>query len=126
MTGSNVNAADLGDEGHMYPFSEQSAEKGYMQTGGLGLARQTASAPASGQFRAARGWQASVARALKVDRQKVNDVLNGRRTNARVAAAIAGATGLSASQLWPDKYKRLEYFEKVGRAEAASTTGSTE
>jgi hypothetical protein len=139
MTRSNVNAADLGvpeDDGTLYPHAENYAARGYKQGGNPRLSQQTACAPASGQIRAARGWQATVARALKVDRQKVNDVLNGRRTNARVAAAIAGATGMPASQLWPGKYKRLEYFEKVARYEAqkarpvpradAAATGSQE
>ena len=128
MTRSNVNATDLevpGDGGTLYPHAENFAARGYKQGSNQRLSQQTACAPASGQIRAARGWQATIARALKVDRQKVNDVLNGRRTNARVAAAIAGATGMPASQLWPGKYKRLEYFEKVARYEATKAQAAT-
>ena len=105
MTRSNVQTAGLGtskaDE-HLSPFSADSAEKGDKQT-------CAANAP--------RGWQSKLARRLNLDRRKVNDVLLGNRTNARVAAAITGATGMPASQLWPGKYPRLEYAERVARAQ---------
>lgn len=70
--------------------------------------------PAISAASAPRGWQSALARRLDIDRYKVNDVLMGRRTSARVAAAIAAAVGVPASQLWPGKYKRLEHAEKAG------------
>jgi lambda repressor-like predicted transcriptional regulator len=68
-----------------------------------------------GTSNAGRGWQAAVAKALGIDRQKVCDVLAGRRTSQRVAKAISEATGIPVSQMWPGRYKRLEFVEKVNR-----------
>jgi lambda repressor-like predicted transcriptional regulator len=79
----------------MYPHCAKSAGRGYMRPG--------------------RGWQSEVARALGVARQKVCDVLAGRRTSARIAQAICSATGIPASQRWPGRYKRLEFLEKINR-----------
>lgn len=132
MSRLNVNAADRGvpgDDGSLSPRVLVSSTRGDKTNRGASCTQVTASAP--------RGWQSKLARRLNLDRRKVNDVLLGKRTNARVAAAIADAVGVPASQLWPGKYQRLEYFEKVARhqatkantarrADACAATGSTE
>lgn len=81
---------------------------------------------------ASRGWQSSLAKRLNTDRRKVNDVLLGKRTSARIAAAITVAIGQPASQLWPSKYPLLEFSERLAlNAELArqlntdASTGST-
>jgi hypothetical protein len=81
---------------------------------------------------ASRGWQSSLAKRLNTDRRKVNDVLLGKRTSARVAAAITVAVGQPASQLWPGRYPLLEFAERLAlNAELArqlntdASTGST-
>ncbi len=108
MTCSDINSVAMAtprDNGHLSPLSADSAERGDKQT-------CAANAP--------RGWQSKLARRMNMDRRKVNDVLLGKRTNARVAAAITGAIGIPASQLWPGKYLRLEYAERVARAQSTA------
>jgi lambda repressor-like predicted transcriptional regulator len=117
------------NDGTLSPRVLVSNDGGDKTNRGASGTQVTASAP--------RGWQSKLARRLNLDRRKVNDVLLGKRTNARVAAAIADAVGVPASQLWPGKYQRLEHFEKVARhqatkaqsarhADACAATGSPE
>lgn len=49
----------------------------------------------------------SVARPLAVTRQAVALVIEGRMTSLNIARAVAQATGVPASRLWPGKYPSL-------------------
>ncbi len=45
--------------------------------------------------------QAAVARKLKVKRQVVNQVINGRKQSARVKREIARIIGMDIKDIWP-------------------------
>lgn len=111
------------------PYAHSPRKGGTTTAQGTGLSRQYADSSERGDNGGhpqtqgcmavvSRGWQSALAVRLNVDRRKVNDVLLGKRTSARIAAAIAVATGQSVAQLWPGRYKRLEFLERVGHLPA--------
>jgi lambda repressor-like predicted transcriptional regulator len=49
--------------------------------------------------------QTAIARARKVSKTTVSDVIYGRTTSRPIADLIAEATGLTVEQIWPGKYR---------------------
>jgi lambda repressor-like predicted transcriptional regulator len=57
-----------------------------------------------------------VARALRVSRMSVSNVINGKGKSRRIAEAIAKLTGKTTDELWPGFYP--ENYQRASKAEA--------
>lgn len=54
---------------------------------------------------------AAVSRRLKVEPGTVSNVIHGRYASRRIATHISAFVGIPVSQLWPDRYPRIELAE---------------
>lgn len=57
--------------------------------------------------------QAGIARQLGVSHNAVSLVVHGSTKSARIARAIAKATGISIHTLWPGRYVTRDQFRKA-------------
>lgn len=83
--------------------------------GSTPASRQMFSFPkrSSSELNIAHGWMSEIARAHKVHRSLVSNVLAGRDTSAPVARSIAAALGKTHAELWPGKYPEAEFLEAM-------------
>ncbi|WP_287962504.1 helix-turn-helix domain-containing protein [Alcanivorax sp.] len=60
--------------------------------------------------------QTEIAEAARVERSRVSEVINGRRTTRRIREAVAKALGRDVEAIWPDEIYRRPSGRIVKRA----------
>jgi len=61
--------------------------------------------------------QTEIAEVAGVERSRVSEVINGRRTTRRIREAVAKALGKEVAAIWPDEIYRRPSGRIVRRAE---------